>query len=408
MQVEFAVGSNKRCGELMDEKQYLEFCDNLGKNNEIRIGGYTNVFEGGMERELEKIKSYFYSVRDSLVKSHPLDHSIEIYNIIVDRIKKENPAFYNKCYPKPFQHADKWYSARYFSLIAQESMFQRAMGFKQPVSDNGNIDSVALSVYYTTSRLLELGVPTYFVEPALLQALSQTNLPKELTLTDIHWPFDAILFVLPKNCIKAPHGEPLYLGIARNPAGHQTVGFKDKDSISTSVDTLTTFAFLTGEQMYGFSHPINETYVIQAENAPDLDYFVPFEIPLEDAPETISIEFRKQDLPDADKVFSRLAIKLALQLLLVTAARPELIELERVLRPAKMSKGVQKKGLFKPHILGFKYKLKYEHSIIGGHHESPINHWRAGHWRLYSPRPGVKWKKENQIWIEPTFVIGKP
>lgn len=309
-------------------------------------------------------------------------------------IKKTNPDFYQKCYPKPYHSGGQWPSPKYFAYAAFESMLQKSLKFKK---QGEKIDSVSISVYYTVARLLELNVPTYFVAPNLFQALSQSELPPTLHLNELKWPLDAMLFVLPRGALHSPSGETLYLAIALNQAGRRSVILADdaNEYITTSFDAITTFAFTASEFMYGWSHPVNEDLVTNIENDPIQDLFSFDESSL------FSIKIEK--LPEADVKFAKLHYRLAIQLMLSMIARPELIQKEQIIKHPNIEKG--KRGLFSPNILGINYKTQQEYH--GGTHESPIAHWRRGFFRYYIPSEGKPWKREQIKWIEPVLVLGK-
>ncbi len=62
---------------------------------------------------------------------------------------------------------------------------------------------IAAASFHAT-RLIDLRVPTFFVEHDLLMALSKTTPPEAFDWKALHLPFDAAVFILPPGAITIP------------------------------------------------------------------------------------------------------------------------------------------------------------------------------------------------------------
>src|SRR5262245_55383992 len=72
-------------------------------------------------------------------------------------------------------------------------------------------------------HLLEYEVPTFYVSKELLAAAAQTDLPAELLLDAVPFPFPALVFMLPKGTIRHPiEGDRPYVVVSCTEQGQVT------------------------------------------------------------------------------------------------------------------------------------------------------------------------------------------
>src|SRR5260370_8490016 len=65
-------------------------------------------------------------------------------------------------------------------------------------------------------HLLEYEIPTFYVSKELLAAAARTDLPAELLLDAVPFPFPALVFMLPKGTIRHPiEGDCPYIVVSR-------------------------------------------------------------------------------------------------------------------------------------------------------------------------------------------------
>ena len=90
-------------------------------------------------------------------------------------------------------------------------------------------DPVRATAYITTCRLLRYKVPTYFVGPELIAAVSASELPPDLLLQDLRWPLDGLLFMLPAGALISPSDGPCpFLAVGHYPPATSD-GFPERD-----------------------------------------------------------------------------------------------------------------------------------------------------------------------------------
>ena len=66
------------------------------------------------------------------------------------------------------------------------------------------------------AHLLKFEVPTYYVSEELIAAAARTDLPTDIFLDALPFPFPALVFMFPKGTIRhAVHGECPYLVVSR-------------------------------------------------------------------------------------------------------------------------------------------------------------------------------------------------
>lgn len=306
---------------------------------------------------------------------------------LIQSVQASYPEIYARSCPRRYDDSGKFYSPRYLSILAANSYLYSKAGFRSsfdamadsPIYQKTETNESALSTYCTLSKLCQCGVPTYFVTPALLGAIDKTDLPK-LRLCDIKWPLDGLLFMFPRNLVKAPHGYLRFIAVARRQAHEAIPPIWNETGSTCTKDGLTmSFADASEEGIaYTWSHPINED---------------PLDISATDPTVT--------NLASEEKAFLDKWTCCALQLILIMTARPELVTQGSLVKKARVASGSKKakSELWAPNMLGQTYRTLTEGT---GTHTSPRLHWRRGHFRLYEK--GEHWKVTRTIWLEPVLV----
>ena len=336
--------------------------------------------------------------------SHPASASDVVE--LVKKGQERYPDIFQKLFPRNYRLPAGYPSPKLLALHGISAYIQALAGFRS--MHNGSFDSLGMNSYFIAQKLAAYQVPTWFVGNELLQALLATDLP-DLRLCDVKFPMPAMLFVFPKGGFVSPEGSIDMLAIAENTPEEVMKPLLDEQeykngSVLSSIHTVSIAENLVS---YGWHQPMGEEYV--HEHDPNLTPYISTPRLLSD-PESpnVNISYFNTDmefLPD-DPKFMEGHRRLSIQLLLTLAARPELLEPGSVLVPDRERKGKVLRGEYSPNWLGRSYRIVYNReSSAGGKHASPKTHWRRGHWRLYEPAEGNRWKTSKKVWIEPILIL---
>lgn len=268
-------------------------------------------------------------------------------------------------------------------------------------------DKTATVGYTVQRKLLDYGVPTYFVKEDLLNDLVLTEPPKDLQLNDqLKWPMPAMTLMIPKAFAKRYFGaEVLNITIVRfEPDEELPSRFVTETGPAEKIlvpGPYPRFAFhsevldRTGLlSAYGQSQPM-KGQTIGELLADEVLYYGHF-IDSLSKPEPDFFD------PEKDGEITSKLISVALKVLMVMAARPNLITEGVCQRVAKMKKGVEREALWQPNYIGATYVSRVKAAHQGGTHESPRIHWRRGHMRNQAYGPG---RVDHKImWIEPALI----
>lgn len=301
------------------------------------------------------------------------------------------PSVINRMYPRNYAHGDRWPSPR---MMAGFGVSMIAMSQRDFRTHAGIEDVCGQWAYLATAGLAENEVPTWFVSPELVEGLMHTDLPHDLSLNDLRWPREAILFVLPTNSglRHSVHGDMAFLVISHTQAGtsYTVDPMYEARGIGFSKSTVNTFTVFLDGAVFAWSHPINEDLVDTFKRDPLMGTL---------------IDGERVPPGEEDKRFTLLHSQLAIGLMLALQARPDLEEPAVVVQKAKQAKpgAPQKRDLWSPRYLGRKLVRKHSEPQ-GGTHASPTTHWRRGVLRILRVEPGKPWKANKEIWIEPTLV----
>lgn len=305
------------------------------------------------------------------------------------------------CSPKDYkiQHRELWGDPEEFALQAIGCSISALGG------DPGE-DATAFACHVVASKLIRYGVPTFYVGHELCDALLKTTPPDDLSFADLHWPMEAMLFVLPRDFSVKYFGDYVpFVAVSHMDAGEEV----SSPLILKHIDTGESLRipdvtinppkpskyWIATMVKWENGYPVNyDSRAIYTSTVKGLMSFEEFKIYRENAD--------PQEVEDGKQAARRMSA-LALNLMLAMDAEPELISREKLLRPAqKQGKTVLRKPLWKPHWIGEHFRVEYEKHAPEGTHRSPIAHWRVGHWR--NQRFGPLLANSKRIWIKPVFV----
>jgi hypothetical protein len=235
-------------------------------------------------------------------------------------------------------------------------------------------------------------VPTYFIRNEFAQAIANTKLPADFKLSELKWPLDAMLFVLPDTFVQSYfEAYTPFLGVCRCPAGtypsvqHVNFAVKNRWEISTFTPVMNQtdrmlihFPCYSADELpqdYTGNWPLSlDLSSIRSADFVDATIY-------ERAIHNIPVELKTASMtPEQDKALQDKMTVFAVKLLLAFTARPHLIKNGSLVRPAKIKQGKTiKDELWSPNLVGWDYVIQRNGSSQGGTHASPRMTWRVGH-----------------------------
>jgi hypothetical protein len=235
------------------------------------------------------------------------------------------------------------------------------------------------------------GVPTYYIAPGLVESALRTDLVPELHLADLHWPFPALLLMLPRGSLCHPlEGDVPFIGLCRVPDQNLPATADYKPAI-------TSVTLMPEAPAMPFYH---STQVIR-----DLTFSESQNMYMNGSFESPDKEHLTDDIGLARKVWN-----LGLVLISIMTARPEYIEPGRLLKLAKPKRpGEPRREWWSPTYVGRVFthqaRTRPAENSEGTLHGPHRAHWVRGH--VKSQVHGPKHSLRKIIWIQP-YHTGQP
>lgn len=260
--------------------------------------------------------------------------------------------------------------------------------------------------YCVQRKLLDYGVPTYYVSEELLNDLALTEPPKDLRLNDYKWPMPALTFMLPKDFSRRYCGaEVINVTLAKLEPEERMKSLFETDigpaeeiyvpgpypRFNFHSEVLDRSGLLSA---YSSSQPMDGRTVGDVVKDEMLYYGQYIDKMLKPQPGFFDAA---TDGEITDKLIS-----LAMKIMLVMSARPNLVTSGTCQRASRMKKGKFREALWNPSFIGENYISRVKSGPQGGTHESPRIHWRRGHMR--NQAIGAGRADHKIIWIEPMLV----
>jgi hypothetical protein len=306
-------------------------------------------------------------------------------------IEKERPDWIRALIPRNIDAEAEYWPQKVLALSTIQGVL-----CNQIAEDLGNkLDPTFGTVEAQMGHLLEYEVPTFYVSKELLAAAARTDLPAELLLDAVPFPFPALVFMLPKGTIRHPiEGDCPYVVVSRTEKGHVTsLPLKDIRVSSVAPGTAVTTSTYLPEENRAYYKSISvvpgETLKAAFERASK----IPLELPDEDSPEV-----------EAD--FIERLWRLGLTLVLIMASGEKLVETGRRLKIVKpKNRSSPSMEYWSPNYLGRVYRSLSQDDEAESHLRP---HWRKGH--LKSQPYGPKQSLRKIIWLQPyrTGQSGEP
>ena len=229
-------------------------------------------------------------------------------------------------------------------------------------------------MFNVSEELVKYMVPTYWVGRDLLLAVSKTDPPESTTPSDIKWANEAMLFLLPDGALKMNNLNYKWIAISRSNVPGR--GLCVNIITQTECGATITGSFGNNDDLSSIKEVIS-------------DY-------TQNDTREREVVFSIEDRLD----FNNRVLRITFNLIMLMTERPDIVECTES-SSVVMKKGVVKGRVYNPKWIGRKYVLsKNDHK--GGTHNSPILHWRRGHWK--NQPWGPLRSKRKHIWIEPTVV----
>ena len=341
---------------------------------------------------------------------------------MLDLLAVRQPLTHKAVYPRNLNNIPIGYlSPKYYALTLWS---QYMVGFDAEMRMLPHITGVVNCLVQ-----MEYRVPTYFIRSEFAQAVAHTKTPVDFKLSDIKWPLDAMLFVLPTDFVLKQFGflSP-FISVTRAKAGVYPDMLKHLpkcdmpssriNKLDNQVDRMNMVYNVYGKSGvpvdYTGSYPLTMS-VGELADAPfeDATYMEEQRLGLDI--ETFRAEQIAAGLPEgeAEKIFNAKVQAFTIKLMLALTAMPKLVTEGTLRRPLKFKNGKQVQSeLWNPNYVGWEYRAARPENNGGGQgtHASPRWHWRSGHMRKQpsGPRPWTKQSPTEAIWLEPVIVNAPP
>jgi hypothetical protein len=315
----------------------------------------------------------------------------ETYPQLQDFIEKERPEWLQSLMPRRINAPANYWPQKVLPL----STILAAMTNHLLLQGGMSANSTFVAVEGQMAHLLQFDVPTFYVSSELIFAAARTDLPTDMLLEAVPFPFEALVFMFPKGTIHHPsQGDCPYVVVSRTRKGQEyKLPLKDVTfGVTVERPAITVSTYLPNEsQCYHKTIDIfsEETMKSAFERASKIPY-----------------EISGGTLPDAERALSTtdgefidLLWLLGMTLVLIMASGENLLEPGTRLKTIKPKKpSDQPVDYWSPSYLGRVYKAKTDSQ--SGDPESQLRpHWRKGH--LKSQPHGPRSALRKTIWIQP-------
>jgi hypothetical protein len=311
-----------------------------------------------------------------------------------ERGLKTDPTFVRRFYPRKIACPTSHYSPK-----SAAGFLIGAYLAAHIVPDPTDMQFFETSV---AALLEEKFVPTFFVDQALLDEARRSSADTSITLADLHWPFDALLFMFPKEAVPGISGHVPFMAMCNRRQGaiYKNYSIKGLPADRPQLREMQNFTSMAAgntnrDEILHFNWPSEDSIapILQGDEV----------LPMPGS----------QPLSHDEDVLSRQLFSLGLKLILVATARPDLISEGVVL--ARKSKvrplpPIDPDALYSPSWLRLP-STSMADSHSSGHaatniaefdRHSPRFHLRRGHFKKQPHGPAHSLRKI--IWIRPTTV----
>lgn len=327
------------------------------------------------------------------------------------------PLTYKAVYPKRILPPAGYLNPKYYALSLWSFM---RVGFELEANMLPHLTGVSNALMQ-----LEYRVPTFFVRSEFAQAVAQTEPPKDFKFSEIIWPLDTMLFVIPSDFSLKYFGFLCpFISVSRIATGIYPDCLKHLPKCEMPLTSI--------NRMDNRCDRINIVYHVYSESTVPVDYTGSYPLdmnvdkmadaPFEDSTYLEEARYGKSDpnsavrtatdLPhgETERLFNLKVQAFAVKLMLAITAMPHAVANGLLARPGKVKKGNRTVDeLWHPNLIGWDFKAQRPAATTSGEHgthASPRLHWRRGTWRNqpHGPRPWTAESPKKLIWIQPVLV----
>jgi hypothetical protein len=314
------------------------------------------------------------------------DKYLECFKTIETKFPQQCRTFYPRRIAAPGSHYSPRGAAGFLMALEQSFYVQ------------GRVEGELLQQHALTAHIMAKNrVPTFFVKRELLVALQDSGIDETIKLEDLHWPFNGLLFIFPHQLVPGIRDFIPYLILTRQEAGrHRLETGRPGPNFIINLEQEVTALHFTDTfhpTEYTMAWPTNRTLkpLIDQEELENLEGGMPMD--------------------DNEEAVSRRIFILAVKLLLVANASPELVTQGEIIPTKKKSAVIDPKddtALYAPNWFSYPasaphetfYRSRPENGTLIRH--SPRFHLRRGHFKKQPHGPHHSLRKI--IWIKPTTV----
>lgn len=314
-------------------------------------------------------------------------------------LSQRYPALWRICFPRHYVPPNGYPNTK----VAATSTAGQLLGSVEGRMNKTMVDTVLISW-----KLVELGMPTFFVGHDIIADLAQSEPPADMRLNELHWPHDAMIFMLPESFQRSYfHRVVPFVAIARQPTGRleppaivQRV-LPDSPPIGIEVTGNHTMIF-TAPIFFSPQKPVDYagSWPIDAvvgDVVRDPQFYDSTESNATGFLNDVEVPLKEEDIELTNKIFM-----VGLWLLMLLNAEPQHLELGAVACARKPKHAHDPKGsndLWSPNLIGRAYRrVEWQ----GGTHASPRAHSRRAHWTHVAHGPGrtlrtLRWIKRMMV-----------
>jgi hypothetical protein len=311
-------------------------------------------------------------------------------------------------------HSTQCVAAGLYALLTQARL----------AAEDGNLQPTEVTGSTFSYRVLEHGVPIYFVDEEFARAVAATLLPDDFTFGDLNWPQPGMVVGWPPRFLREYTGrEFCYIFAANCPAGSYLPKGLEKAPVIEVPEGRSKIGWFYHAWANGRPECFVSAYLTKDKMAEGIVGYTYTDFMGEAAAKV-----------QADKEMTERVSALMLKLLVILNMRPSLIT-HGAHEPPRRVKHVKawKRELWCANFIGRGYALARERQ---GTHASPRIHLRRGHvtWQITGPRTPdlfisasvlprddrgvVDWEKiapetrekflrcHKRIWLEPALIGG--
>jgi hypothetical protein len=239
----------------------------------------------------------------------------------------------------------------------------------------------------------------------LVEACEQTQIDVgSMLLSDILWPLDTMIFMLPLGAVMSPSDEDLlYGGFALVGDGFDEIGgMKTAYPVAPSPPSVVFFGQTRSGSCFGSIGRLSST--VMEVTASTFDPGIGAAVTQIAPGVTASLLTGRVSYAAKDSRFLADLVALVVKFVLAMNSSPALREDGVIVKMRKVSKGQVKEEEWSPNYVGRHFKIERGGSTPGGGGGTVRSHWRRGHFRRQHYGEALSLVKT--IWIQPILVGG--